>query len=72
MRVAGQREGGRVMAEGEAALEEVVPRRRCGGMCGSQPGRSCLPYERLEDARPQVGRVERVPDSFGKRIAVES
>lgn len=65
MRVAGQREGRRVVAEGSADLEEVgaAPQVHRGeGMpegVEAGPGRSCLPHERLEDARPQVGRVER-------------
>jgi hypothetical protein len=65
MRVAGQREGGRVVAEGAAELEEVgaAPEmERSEGMAErveAGPGRSCLPHERLEDPWPQVGRVER-------------
>jgi len=65
MRVAGQREGGRVVAEGAAELEEVgaaLEMERGEGVAErveAGPGRSCLPHERLEDARAQVGRVER-------------
>lgn len=65
MRVAGQREGGRVVAEGAAQLEEVgaAPQVQRGeGVAErveARPGRSSLPHERLEDARPQVRRVER-------------
>lgn len=65
MRVARQREGGRVVAEGAAELEEVgaaLEMERGEGMperVEAGPGSSCLPHERLEDARPQIGRVER-------------
>lgn len=65
MRVPGQREGRRVVAEGAAELEEVgaSPEMERGeGVAEgveAGPGRSCLPHQRLEDARPQVGRVER-------------
>lgn len=65
MGVAGQREGGRVVAEGSAELEEVrapSEMERGEGMAErveAGPGRSCFPHERLEDARPQVARVER-------------
>jgi hypothetical protein len=65
MRVARQRESGRVVAEGPAELEKVgaAPEMERGkGMAErleAGPGRSCLPHKRLEDAWPQVGRVER-------------
>ena len=65
MRVAGQREGGRVVAEGAAELEEVGAAPQMQGVEGvaerveAGPRRFCLPHERLEDARPQVGRVQR-------------
>lgn len=65
MRVAGQREGGRVMAEGAAQLEEVRASPQVQGGEGvakrveAGPRHSCLPHERLEDARPQIAGVER-------------
>jgi hypothetical protein len=65
MRVVGQREGGRVVAEGAAEVEEVgaltevhrgegVAERMEAGPRGSR-----FAYERLEEARPQVARIER-------------
>lgn len=65
MRVAGQGECRRVVAEGAAELEEVgaAPEMERGEGVAERveagPGRSCLSHERLEDARPQVGWVER-------------
>lgn len=68
MRVAGQRECRRVVAEGAAELDEVGAAsevHRGEGVAERMeacPGRFCLPHERLQHARPQVGRVERTAD----------
>lgn len=72
MRVAGQRESRRVVTKGAAELEEVGAAsevERGEGMAErveASPGRSCLPHERLENSRPQVGRVERSARFAGK------
>lgn len=54
-----------MVAKGAAELEEVgaAPQVQRGKGVAERveagPGRSCLAHERLEDARPQVARVER-------------
>lgn len=52
-----------MVAEGSAQLEEIgaTPEMERGEGVAERveagPRRSCLPDERLEDARPQVGRI---------------
>jgi hypothetical protein len=72
MRVAGQREGGRVVTEGAAQLEEVgalAEVERGEGVAErveAGPWSACLLCERLEDTATEVARVERASDFVGE------
>jgi hypothetical protein len=76
--VAGQREGGRVVAEGAAQLEEVgalAEVERGEGMAErveAGPGGVDLLYERLEDAAAEIAGLSGPPASLGNASAVES
>ena len=78
MGVAGQREGGRVVAEGSAELEEVgaAPQVQGGEVWRNvwkpaQGAPACLTSGLRTRGRRLLGSSG-VPDSFGKRIPVES
>lgn len=68
MRVAGQREGGRVVAEGAAQLKEVgalAEVERGEGVAEgveARPGGTGLLGKRLEDAAAEIAGVERSSD----------